>query len=265
MNQPELGKKIIELRKSKGLTQDELVSKCNLNIRTLQRIESGEVTPRVYTLRLIFSALDYDFDNSFVTNTSQGIVAFRLEQFYKYILDLFNLKTNTMKKISILTIILLSVLTGIFIISGKTNAQRKNDNISSLTANHPDEKPSGGLAFSFFECKGCFDDNYEIIGRDIRFKLNGVYVSVGLIKLNQKTAVFKTGYMKGQISKNSIECHIPEEIFSEGISNKEFKFKANTIKRDETKVILEGNSIFTINHENIQDTIMSENISISAF
>ena len=60
MKQPELGKKIIELRKSKGLTQEELVEKCNLNVRTLQRIESGEVNPRDYTKKSIFAALDYD-------------------------------------------------------------------------------------------------------------------------------------------------------------------------------------------------------------
>jgi len=59
MDQPNLGKKIIELRKSQGLTQKELVDKCNLNIRTLQRIESGEVTPRGYTLKLILTTLDY--------------------------------------------------------------------------------------------------------------------------------------------------------------------------------------------------------------
>ena len=61
MNQPALGKKIVELRKAKGLTQEELVSKCNLNIRTLQRIESGEVVPRSYTVKAIFAALDHDF------------------------------------------------------------------------------------------------------------------------------------------------------------------------------------------------------------
>jgi transcriptional regulator with XRE-family HTH domain len=60
MKQPELGKKIIELRKSKGLTQEELVEKCNLNVRTLQRIEAGEVNPRNYTKKSIFVALDYD-------------------------------------------------------------------------------------------------------------------------------------------------------------------------------------------------------------
>jgi len=59
MNQPNLGKKITELRKSQGLTQKELVDKCNLNIRTLQRIESGEVTPRGYTLKLVLTTLNY--------------------------------------------------------------------------------------------------------------------------------------------------------------------------------------------------------------
>ena len=60
MKQPELGKKISELRKEKGLTQDELVDKCNISVRTLQRIEAGEVTPRSFTVKTILAALDYD-------------------------------------------------------------------------------------------------------------------------------------------------------------------------------------------------------------
>ena len=62
MKQPELGKKIVELRKEKGLTQEELVDKCNISVRTLQRIETGEVTPRVYTIKTILAALDYDLN-----------------------------------------------------------------------------------------------------------------------------------------------------------------------------------------------------------
>ncbi len=62
MKQPELGKKISELRKAKGLTQEELVEKCNLNVRTIQRIESGEVTPRSYTVKALFEALDYHWE-----------------------------------------------------------------------------------------------------------------------------------------------------------------------------------------------------------
>ncbi len=60
MKQPELGLKISELRKLKGLTQEELVEQCNISVRTIQRIESGEVTPRSYTIKTILSALDYD-------------------------------------------------------------------------------------------------------------------------------------------------------------------------------------------------------------
>ncbi len=68
MKQPELGKKISEMRKAKGLTQEELVEMCNLNVRTIQRIEAGEVTPRSYTIKALFEALDYQWEevkNSF--------------------------------------------------------------------------------------------------------------------------------------------------------------------------------------------------------
>ncbi|WP_158587699.1 helix-turn-helix domain-containing protein [Algoriphagus lacus] len=64
MKQPELGKKISELRKAKGLTQEELVEKCNLNVRTIQRIEAGEVTPRSYTVKALFEALDYQWEEA---------------------------------------------------------------------------------------------------------------------------------------------------------------------------------------------------------
>ena len=57
MKQPELGKRIAEMRQSQGLTQEELVEKCNINVRTIQRIEAGEVTPRNYTIKAIFGAL----------------------------------------------------------------------------------------------------------------------------------------------------------------------------------------------------------------
>ncbi|MCR9182188.1 MAG: helix-turn-helix domain-containing protein [Flavobacteriaceae bacterium] len=62
MKQPELGQKIQDLRKQKGLTQEELVEKCNINVRTIQRIEAGEVTPRSYTIKTILGALGYDLE-----------------------------------------------------------------------------------------------------------------------------------------------------------------------------------------------------------
>lgn len=60
MKQPELGRRISQLRTTKGLTQEELVQKCNISVRTIQRIENGEVTPRSYTIKTILDALDQD-------------------------------------------------------------------------------------------------------------------------------------------------------------------------------------------------------------
>jgi transcriptional regulator with XRE-family HTH domain len=71
MKQPDLGLKIVELRKAKGLTQEELVERCNINVRTIQRIEAGEVTPRSYTIKSIMGALGYDFSTIPVAEEEQ--------------------------------------------------------------------------------------------------------------------------------------------------------------------------------------------------
>ncbi|MFT3739185.1 MAG: helix-turn-helix transcriptional regulator [Breznakibacter sp.] len=91
MKQPNLGKKILELRLAKGLTQGELAEKCNLSLRTIQRIELSEVTPRSYTVKLIFSSLECDVYNSFAefpTKTDKSVYGINnwLEQFYRYVL-----------------------------------------------------------------------------------------------------------------------------------------------------------------------------------
>jgi transcriptional regulator with XRE-family HTH domain len=59
MKQPELGIKIAEGRIKKNITQKELAELCNIDIRTIQRIEAGEVVPRMYTLKLISAALGF--------------------------------------------------------------------------------------------------------------------------------------------------------------------------------------------------------------
>jgi transcriptional regulator with XRE-family HTH domain len=74
MKQPELGQKILELRKAKGLTQEELVELCNINVRTIQRIEAGEVTPRSYTIKSILEVLGYDFKEIQQTNEENAVM-----------------------------------------------------------------------------------------------------------------------------------------------------------------------------------------------
>ena len=63
MNQPELGLKVAELRQRKGFTQEQLAEKCEVSTRTIQRIESGEVDPRAYTLQRLSETLAYDFED----------------------------------------------------------------------------------------------------------------------------------------------------------------------------------------------------------
>ncbi len=53
MEKHAFGKKLLEVRKAKGLTQEEVAEKCGITIRTIQRIESGLVEPRVYTIKII--------------------------------------------------------------------------------------------------------------------------------------------------------------------------------------------------------------------
>ena len=124
MKQPELGKKISELRKVKGLTQEELVEKCNLSVRTLQRIEAGEVEPRIYTVRILMEALDYNYEefSKEILNKESSFLKW-LEQYYKYFIDLFNLKTNTMKKITILSIALFAIIFGLSSVTNAIKAQ----------------------------------------------------------------------------------------------------------------------------------------------
>jgi transcriptional regulator with XRE-family HTH domain len=56
------GQLIKELRIKKGITQEVLAAKTDISVRTIQRIESGEVDPRAYTLQSIAAALEVDFE-----------------------------------------------------------------------------------------------------------------------------------------------------------------------------------------------------------
>ena len=58
MSKLTIGEQIRTLRKNKGLSQELLAENAGINLRTLQRIESGSVVPRGETLRLLAQALD---------------------------------------------------------------------------------------------------------------------------------------------------------------------------------------------------------------
>jgi uncharacterized Tic20 family protein len=78
MNQPDLGLKISELRRLKNLTQEQLAEKCEVSTRTIQRIESGEVDPRAYTIQRLGEILEFDFEESNQTNENLWLTILHL-------------------------------------------------------------------------------------------------------------------------------------------------------------------------------------------
>lgn len=136
MEKLEFGRRLIEVRKAKGLTQEEVAEKCKITTRTIQRIESGIVIPRASTIKLISESLGFDFyDNS---NTGYDIIRNQnsdLEKhtFLWYVKDLFNLKTNKMKKISILSISTLTIALFLFAFTSNVFAQTSGKKKHSIS------------------------------------------------------------------------------------------------------------------------------------
>lgn len=60
MTQQPLAERIAMLRNERGLTQEELANQSELDVRTIQRIEKGEVKPYFSTLKLLSKALECD-------------------------------------------------------------------------------------------------------------------------------------------------------------------------------------------------------------
>jgi transcriptional regulator with XRE-family HTH domain len=98
MNKHNFGTELIRIRKIRGLTQADIAEKCNVTTRTIQRIESGVVKPRSSTIKIICKTLGIDFFE--ISNQNLKLKNHKLIWLYQ---DLFNFKTNSMKKISILT------------------------------------------------------------------------------------------------------------------------------------------------------------------
>ena len=82
MNQPDLGLKVSELRQQKGLTQEQLAEQCEVSPRTIQRIESGEVDPRAYTLHCLGEALEFDFGEENTTNENLWLTVLHLSSMF---------------------------------------------------------------------------------------------------------------------------------------------------------------------------------------
>ena len=82
MKQLELGNTIANLRKQKGLTQEELALRCGLNVRSIQSLESGSVTTRSATIKLLAEELDFEFNDKIDDDSKFWLITLHLSNFF---------------------------------------------------------------------------------------------------------------------------------------------------------------------------------------
>jgi transcriptional regulator with XRE-family HTH domain len=63
-----------ESRIARGFTQKDLSELTNISTRSIQRIENGEITPRIYTIKTLAKALDFSLEEleDMVLNEGNG-------------------------------------------------------------------------------------------------------------------------------------------------------------------------------------------------
>jgi transcriptional regulator with XRE-family HTH domain len=131
MRQPDFGKELSKIRNLKGMTQDELALKCNVTIRTIQRIESGIVNPRSYTVKAIGEILDFDFLS---VDALRDESSYAKEDTYEgdstaYIpkeQNPINVTSKKMNQLYLISALLILVLSWSFFALSETNAKMQN-------------------------------------------------------------------------------------------------------------------------------------------
>lgn len=202
MNQPSFGKKLGEIRKANGLTQEELAEKCNFTVRTIQRIESGAVNPRSFTIKILSAKLGYDFleTSDFKADSEKVNHDSKLKWFKSFLwygIDLFNLKTDTMKKVTILSILSISIGMGFLMLSNESKAQ----NSKSIDYSKFTKSVSRGIIYFFPKGESFYISNIKDTAdyksnRDLiqeyknKIFLNGKFIGKAL---NSDTVIYKSG------------------------------------------------------------------------
>lgn len=135
MKQPDFGKELTRIRNLKGITQEELASKSNVTIRTIQRIESGVVNPRSYTVKAIGEILGYDFlsdeslrdeSNGNAESTQNGLVSGLVYREHK------TSKINIMARVFLFLCLIISAVS----LDMMTQSKAKPDSTPKSNGNH---------------------------------------------------------------------------------------------------------------------------------
>lgn len=191
MKKLDFGTKLIEVRIAKGLTQSDVAEKCKISVRTIQRIESGLVTPRAFTIKVICETLEFDFFETSKTGyevcTENQNSNLEDHKVLWYLKDLFNLKTNAMKKISILTTSLLVIsFLFAFIIETKAQSDEKQKNKSLIIQFNEDN--------SIKRIEVAFTNNLtldSLISIRNELKIRGITVNYNMLEFDSSNHLLK--------------------------------------------------------------------------
>jgi transcriptional regulator with XRE-family HTH domain len=124
-----LAEKVKVARKNLNWTQSDLAMRCGVTLRTIQRIEKGEVTPSAYTLGKLVELLALEQDKSSQTHSLKS----RLIPLATLVFSKKNLP-KLMLMLTALTLIFRSIFWG-FAPTPTTLAEGKTDQITFSTIN----------------------------------------------------------------------------------------------------------------------------------
>jgi transcriptional regulator with XRE-family HTH domain len=127
MKKLSFGERLAQARQAQGWTQMSLAEKAHISLRTIQRIESGHVNPRAFTIRQLSQIVGLDF-REILENPGNGTPKNNRSGFG----DMFNLKTKTMKKVTIFTLVL-SALCLVFLLRTTEAQDFENPDYSRFT------------------------------------------------------------------------------------------------------------------------------------
>jgi len=85
MENERLAQVVKELRKNKGLSQEELAKNSGLSLRTIQRVENGETLPTGETLKRISSVLDITHNELINWDVNREILKKTVKTKYEYL------------------------------------------------------------------------------------------------------------------------------------------------------------------------------------
>lgn len=229
MKKPNFAQTLIDVRKSQGLTQEDVAQKCKINVRTIQRIESEIVKPRAFTIKVISETLGFEFFDS--PDTNDGLT---------------RSKTFTTKLgYQLIAIIVLVIIVSLISISTyKLNTNSRNQNIA--------EKNS--IVGKWQLVNALVDGNKDPFTRNTRiqeYKSNQTY-DASFIDLNGELVILYMGkyYMVNDSTIVAIRCN------QEGILNN--LASVYNVKVTNDTLHLYGYAIKTFDGNNIASFYLDE-------